>query len=118
MAHRAGRRLHSGGLYFHDLYENYRIPSRTILLQQFCLVLGIAFLLQALLSYGRWDIILPRRIMVWGSALILILGPSWRILFTDAVWQAVGAQRLLFHRSLTRPFEKSCSSCGNGPSWA
>jgi sugar transferase (PEP-CTERM system associated) len=84
------------GLHFHDLYENYRIPSRTILLQQFCLVLGIAFLLQAVLSYGRWDIILPRRIMVWGSALVLILGPLWRILFTDTVWQAVGAQRLLF----------------------
>ena len=84
------------GLHFHDLYEIYRIPSRTGLLQQFCLVLGIGFLLQALLSYGRWDIILPRRIMVWGSLLVLIFGPLWRILFTDAVWKAVGAQRLLF----------------------
>src|SRR5512140_281078 len=56
------------GLHFNDLYDDYRIRSRTILLQQFCLVLGIAFLLQAVLSYGRWDIILPRRIMLWGSA--------------------------------------------------
>ena len=52
------------GLYFHDLYDTYRIPSRTVLIQQFCFVLGIAFLLQALLSYGRWDIMVPRRIML------------------------------------------------------
>jgi exopolysaccharide biosynthesis polyprenyl glycosylphosphotransferase len=57
--------------------------------------LGIAFLLQAVLSYGRWDIILPRRIMLWGSALILISGPVWRILYTGAVWQAMGAQKVL-----------------------
>ena len=84
------------GLYFHDLYENYRVPSRTLLLQQFCFVVGIAFLLQALLSYGRWDIILPRRIMLYGSLLVLVFGPLWRIVFTRAVWQAVGAQKLLF----------------------
>ena len=84
------------GLHFHDLYEIYRIPSRTLLVQQFCLVLGLAFLLQALLSYGRWDIILPRRIMVWGSVLVLLAGPLWRIWFADAVGKAVGAQRLLF----------------------
>src|SRR6185437_4556970 len=47
------------GLYFNDLYDTYRIPSRTVLLQQFCLVLGLAFLIQALLSYGRWDVIVP-----------------------------------------------------------
>lgn len=84
------------GLHFHDLYDDYHIRSRTILAQQFCLVLGIAFLLQAVLSYARWDIILPRRIMLWGSAMFLISGPSWRILYTGAVWRAAGAQRLLF----------------------
>jgi sugar transferase (PEP-CTERM system associated) len=84
------------GLYFHDLYENYRIPSRIVLLQQFCLVLGLGFLLQAVLSYGRWDIILPRRIMLYGSLLVLVFGPLWRIAFSSAVWKAIGAQRLLF----------------------
>ena len=84
------------GLYFHDLYDHYRIPSRTVLLQQFCFVLGIAFLLQALLSYGRWDIIVPRRIMLYGSLLFLAVGPLWRIVFTRAVRTATGAQKLLF----------------------
>src|SRR5579862_9297625 len=45
-----------GGVYFQDLYEQYRIASRTVLVEQFCLVLGVTFLLQALLAYARWDI--------------------------------------------------------------
>jgi len=84
------------GLYFHDLYDTYRISSRTVLLQQFCFVLGIAFLLQASLSYGRWDIMVPRRIMLYGSVLVLGLAPLWRIIFTDTVRKAKGAQKLLF----------------------
>ena len=84
------------GLYFHDLYDNYRIRSRTLLIQQFCLVLGVAFLVQALLSYGRWDVILPKWMMVYGSLLVLLVVPAWRIVFTGAIWKALGAQRLLF----------------------
>jgi exopolysaccharide biosynthesis polyprenyl glycosylphosphotransferase len=84
------------GLYFHDLYDTYRIPSRTVLVQQFCFVVGIAFLLQASLSYGRWDIIVPRRIMLYGSVLVLALAPLWRIVFTDAVRKSKGAEKLLF----------------------
>jgi sugar transferase (PEP-CTERM system associated) len=84
------------GLYFHDLYDNYRIRSRILLIQQFCLVLGVAFLVQALLSYGRWDIILPKWMMVYGSLLVLLVVPAWRIAFTRSIWKALGAQRLLF----------------------
>jgi sugar transferase (PEP-CTERM system associated) len=84
------------GLYFHDLYDSYRITSRILLLQQFCFVLGVAFLLQALLSYGRQDVILPRRIMLYGSLLVLVVDPFWRIVFTDSVRTAAGAQKLLF----------------------
>src|SRR6266446_5592001 len=84
------------GLYFHDLYENYRIRSRILLVQQLCLVLGIAFLLQAFLSYARWDILLPKWLMVYGSVLVLVALPLWRIAFTRVVWKALGSQRLLF----------------------
>src|SRR5579863_3629655 len=66
-----------GGLYFRDLYEQYRIASRTVLLQEFCLVVGMAFLLQALLDYGRWDLGLPRHVMLYGSLLLLVAGPLW-----------------------------------------
>jgi sugar transferase (PEP-CTERM system associated) len=101
------------GLYFHDLYDNYRIRSRTLLIQQFCLVLGIAFLVQALLSYGRWDIILPKWMMVYGSLMVLLVVPAWRIAYTSAIWKALGAQRLLFlgsspvvHEIMTRLAER------------
>src|SRR5436305_1547165 len=41
------------GLYFQNLYSNFRVRSLTILIQQLCLVIGCAFLLQALFSYLR-----------------------------------------------------------------
>jgi exopolysaccharide biosynthesis polyprenyl glycosylphosphotransferase len=84
------------GLYFHDLYDDYRVRSRILLVQQFCMVLGIAFLLQALFSYGRWDILLPKWLMVYGSVLVLVVLPAWRITFASLVWKALGAQRVLF----------------------
>jgi sugar transferase (PEP-CTERM system associated) len=84
------------GLYFNDLYENYRVRSRILLVQQLCLVLGVAFLLQALFSYGRWDILLPKWLMVYGSMLVLLALPLWRIAFTKVVLTALGAERLLF----------------------
>jgi sugar transferase (PEP-CTERM system associated) len=85
------------GIYFHDLYENYRIRTRTLLLQQFCMILGIAFLLQALANYGHWNaVLLPKWVMVYGSLMVLIVLPAWRVLFAAFVAKAMGAQRLLF----------------------
>jgi exopolysaccharide biosynthesis polyprenyl glycosylphosphotransferase len=81
------------GLYFNDLYENYRVRSRIRLVQQFCLVLGIAFLLQSALSYAQWGILLPKWTMVYGSLLVLIVLPLWRIFLTT---KSLGEQKLLF----------------------
>jgi sugar transferase (PEP-CTERM system associated) len=85
------------GLYFADMYNDYGIGSRIALVQQFCLVLGVSFLFQALLNYGRWNaLVLPKWGMVYGSSLALVLLPAWRIAFTNVVWKAVGARKLLF----------------------
>ena len=84
------------GLYFSDLYERFRVRSRVALVQQYCLVLGVAFLSQALLSYGRWDVVLPKWMMVYGSVGVLVTVPAWRIFFADAMSRALGAQRVLF----------------------
>lgn len=84
------------GLYFHNLYGNYRVRSRILLIQQFCLSLGVAFLLQALMSYGGSDAVLAKWQMVWGSLFVLLVLPAWRLLFTHLVSKAVGARRLLF----------------------
>ena len=85
------------GLYFLDLYDNYRITSRIALIQQYCVVLGAVFLFQAMLNYGRWNrMVLPKWTMVYGSTLALVVLPVWRMIFTKVVWNAIGARRLLF----------------------
>jgi sugar transferase (PEP-CTERM system associated) len=85
------------GIYFHDLYTQFRIKSRIVLIQQLCLVVGIAFLTQALLSYLKlqeWS--LPKWLMIWGSALTLIFLPAWRVIYSSVVMKAFGSERVLF----------------------
>lgn len=85
------------GVYFHDLFTQFRIKSRILLLQQVCLVLGIAFLTQALLSYLKlpnW--IMPRWVMILGSGLLLVFLPAWHVIYTSFVMSAMGSDRVLF----------------------
>jgi sugar transferase (PEP-CTERM system associated) len=85
------------GMYFQDLYSHFRVKSLTLLLQQLCLVIGLAFLVQALLSYLRrpeWT--LPRWGMIFGSALTLLLVPAWRYFYARFLLHALGYQRVLF----------------------
>jgi sugar transferase (PEP-CTERM system associated) len=79
------------------LYEDLRINSRIQMIQQYCIVLGAAFLLQAVLSYGKQaDLVMPKWAMLYGSAVALVVVPAWRMFFTRALWKAVGARKLLF----------------------
>src|SRR5260370_24738306 len=85
------------GIYFHDLYTQFRIRSRIVLFQQVCLVVGIAFLTQALFTYiKRPEWALPKWLMIYGSGLVLVLLPVWRIIYASFVMKAIGSERLLF----------------------
>jgi sugar transferase (PEP-CTERM system associated) len=85
------------GIYFHDLYTQFRIKSKILLLQQLCLVVGIAFLTQAFLSYlRRPEWIVPKWLMIFGSGLTLVLLPAWRIFYGTVVLKAFGQQKILF----------------------
>lgn len=85
------------GIYFHDLYQHFRIKSRILLLQQMGLVVGIAFLVQALLGYLRFpDLVLPTWLMIVGSLMALVLVPAWRIFYSSVVFKAMGTERVLF----------------------
>ena len=84
------------GLYFNDLYDDFRIKSRILLVQQVSVMLGLAFVLQSALSYARSDLLLPKWVMAYGSAAVLVMLPTWRILFAGVVSKALGSQRLLF----------------------
>jgi sugar transferase (PEP-CTERM system associated) len=85
------------GLYFQDLYSNIRVISLTLLVQQVCLVIGLAFLIQALFAYVRkpeWS--LPRWAMIFGSILALLVIPAWRLFYSRVFLRLIGFQRVLF----------------------
>jgi sugar transferase (PEP-CTERM system associated) len=85
------------GLYFQNLYTVVRVKSLTVLVQQVCLVIGLAFLFQAFLAYiRRADWSLPRWAMIFGSILALIVIPAWRLLYSRVILKAIGSQRVLF----------------------
>src|SRR5207244_3781076 len=57
------------GLHFNDLYSQFYVRSRSVLLQQLVLVMGVAFLAQGLIAYLNPDLRVPIRVMVVGGAL-------------------------------------------------
>ncbi len=93
------------GLYLNDCYTRVRIRSRLVFLQQLCLVIGVALLLQALLSYAAIDLRMPRQSMLGGSALCLLLMPPWRTIYSKVSLQILGAEKILFLG--THPLQKT-----------
>ncbi len=83
------------GFYLQDLYAEFRIISRIMLIQQVCLSVGAALLLMAMLGYIRIEWILPRWLMVIGSALVIALVPIWRIIYWKYVIRALQTERVL-----------------------
>ncbi len=84
------------GFYLQDLYENLQVPSRVLLVQQVCFVIGLAFLVQALLNYIDSELVMPRWVMMTGSAVALVALPAWRIGYGTALSSAISAERVLF----------------------
>ncbi len=85
------------GLYFQDLYSEFRVRSLSVLVQQLCLDIGLAFLIQALFAYARrpdWS--LGRWNMIFGSCLVLAVVPAWRLFYTRVLLRAMGSTRVLF----------------------
>jgi sugar transferase (PEP-CTERM system associated) len=83
------------GLHLHDLYSQIQVKSRIVLIQQLCLVMGVAFLTQGLITYLSSDLRVPISIMVVGSAITVVVIFFWRILFSAFAFQVVGRSRLL-----------------------
>jgi len=85
------------GFYFMDMYDDLRIRSRILLIHQLFLLLGIAFLVQAILGYSKSTLLqLPQWTMFYGSALVLVLIPTWRVIFFSLVRRALPDSKLLF----------------------
>src|SRR5271165_2881685 len=69
------------GMYFNDLYSQFYVKSRIVLLQQLCLVMGPAFLVQGLASYISPDLRVSARVMAVGSGLAVVAIFFWRVFF-------------------------------------
>jgi sugar transferase (PEP-CTERM system associated) len=83
-------------LYLSDLYSKVHVRSKTALGQQLVLILGLAFIGQALVSYFWPDLRIPFRTMVVGSALTLLTLFAWRCFYSSYILNAVGGKRVLF----------------------
>ncbi len=81
------------GLHFLDLYTDIRSVSRVSLVLEIGQAIGFAFLVQALVAYASKEWMLPRWVMISGSAFSL---SAWRILYGLVFLRAFGAQRVLF----------------------
>ena len=83
------------GLHFHDLYSQFYVKDRIVLVQQLCLVIGVAFLAQGLIAYVNANLRVPISVMALGSAITVVAVFSWRLLFSAFAAQLVGRDRLL-----------------------
>ncbi len=84
------------GLYFNDLYSKLWVRSRVELMQQFCLVLGLAFLLQALFAYVAKPLTLGRWHMIVGSAAVICVLPPFRVAYSHLVFEVLYRRKILF----------------------
>jgi sugar transferase (PEP-CTERM system associated) len=83
------------GMHFNDLYSQFYVKSRIVLLQQLCLVMGGAFLFQGLLSYIIPEVRVSARVMAVGSALAVVAIYFWRVLFSTFAIKVMGRESLL-----------------------
>src|SRR5262249_39373714 len=66
------------GLYFNDLYTDIPVKSVVFLLQQLCLIMGAAFMVQGVASYLDRNLRMPLHVMGPGSVFSVIAFFSWR----------------------------------------
>ncbi len=85
------------GLYFQNLYASLRVKSLTVLVQQLCVAIGSAFLVQSIFTYLKhpeWSV--PKWDMIFGSFLSLVVIPSWRVIYSGVVVKAMGSSGVIF----------------------
>ena len=83
------------GMHFNDLYSQFYVKSRIVLVQQLCLVMGGAFLTQGLLSYISPELRVSARVMAVGSGLAVVAIYFWRVFFSTFAIKVMGRDRLL-----------------------
>jgi len=83
------------GLYLQDLYTNIYVRSQVMLLQQLCVVMGAACMVQALVNYVDPDLRMPLHTLGPGAAMAMAAIYGWRVFFSSYLLKRVGGDRLL-----------------------
>ncbi len=84
------------GLHFLDLYTDIGIRSRVGLTLSIGQAVGLAFVVQAALTYANPAWMFPRWLMMCGSAFSLVSLALWRVIYGAIASRTFGTQRLLF----------------------
>lgn len=94
------------GFYLQDFYDRVRTRTRTAVFQQICFSIGLAFLIQALVSGINPDWVLPRKVMMVGSVLTMVGVFGWHVFFQAALGDAAdSSQRMIFLGASPAVFE-------------
>jgi exopolysaccharide biosynthesis polyprenyl glycosylphosphotransferase len=83
------------GIYFQDLYSDFRMTSRLLYAQQVMTALGATLIVQALIVYVNRDLMLARWVILASSGLVVVLLPLWRYGCLRFLRTTMGVQRLL-----------------------
>lgn len=83
-------------LYFQDFYTAGGVRSKILLMEKTIRTVAILFFSQALMAYAIPAILMPKWIILGGSALLLAVLPGWRLAFNALFFKALAPQRILF----------------------
>jgi sugar transferase (PEP-CTERM system associated) len=82
--------------YFQDLYSDFTVRSKMVLLQQCIFALGIAILAQSFIAYVLPAWITPRRVVLVGSIALILTFPFWRVAYRRYLVRVLGMRSVLF----------------------
>jgi lipopolysaccharide/colanic/teichoic acid biosynthesis glycosyltransferase len=82
--------------YVFDFYKRVYARVRMVLALQMCELMAIMLLVQSGIGFINPELILPQGIVLTGSALTLVVFVLWRLFLYPHVWNAFGAQRVVF----------------------
>jgi sugar transferase (PEP-CTERM system associated) len=83
-------------LYFQDFYNAGGVRPKIMLVEKTIRTIAIVFFSQALMAYAAPSVLMPRWIVLAGSAILLFLLPAWRLAFSALFFRALTPQRILF----------------------
>jgi exopolysaccharide biosynthesis polyprenyl glycosylphosphotransferase len=84
------------GLYFQNLYSDFRMTSKTQYTLQVMTALGWTLIVQAMIVYINREFMLPRWIILASSGATILVLPLWRYACLASLRTTLGVQRLLF----------------------